>query len=98
MGLLLVGPRQGHKQGRRGNGGPGGDQDCGVLGLSIGSRFSTVEVQVLSLLLASLCDLSVSATVSSGPSCLPGHCRDLLTGCASRPASQKSVPSLPSTL
>lgn len=87
MGLPLVGPRRGHKQVRKGNGGPGGDQDCGVLGLSIGSRFSTVEVQVLSLLLASLCDLSLSATVSSGPSCLPGHCSDLLTGCASRPAS-----------
>ena len=33
MGLLLVGPRQGHEEVRRGN----GDQDCGVLGLSIGS-------------------------------------------------------------
>lgn len=38
MGLLLAGPRQGPKAVRRGNGGPGGgDQDCGGLGLSIGS-------------------------------------------------------------
>lgn len=37
-GLLLVGPRQGREEVRRGSGGPGGgDQDCGVLGLSIGS-------------------------------------------------------------
>lgn len=37
MGLLLAGPRQGPKE-VRGNGGPGGgDQDCGGLGLSIGS-------------------------------------------------------------